>query len=102
MSKVWVYFSKTGTGYEMSGSDIISGIDAFILKDGTFLIEHCYSDMKNDMHFFIYEWDKSQKKRRTVFEGYQRQTILLGFAKSVDLNHDDRQAIYKMYCNDEE
>ena len=54
------------------------------------------------MHFFIYEWDKAQKKRRTIFEGYQRQTILLGFAKSVNLTHDEKQEIYKIYSNDEE
>jgi hypothetical protein len=33
MSNVWVYFSKTGTGYELKGSDIISGFDAFINTD---------------------------------------------------------------------
>jgi len=44
-SKVWIYFSKTGTGYEMSGSDIISGIDAFLLKEGTYLIEYCHSEL---------------------------------------------------------
>ena len=102
MSKVWIYFSETGTGYEMSGSDIISGIDAFILKNGTYLIENSFSDMKQDMHFFIYEWDRAQKNRRTIFEGYQRQTILLGFAKSVNLTHDEKQEIYKMYSTDEE
>jgi hypothetical protein len=102
MSNVWIYFSKTGTGYEMSGSDIISGIDAFILKDGTYLIEHSYSELKNDMHFFIYEWDRSQKKRRTIFEGYQRESILMNFAKNVHVCHNVRQTIYKEYMEEEE
>jgi hypothetical protein len=102
MSNVWIYFSKTGTGYELKGSDVISGFDAFINTDGTYLVEHSYSDLKNDMHFFIYEWDRSQKKRRTIFEGYQRQNILLNFAKNVDLVHNVRQAIYKEYFDSEE
>lgn len=103
MSNVWVYFSKTGTGYELKGSDVISGFDAFINTDGTYLIEHSYSDLKNDMHFFIYEWDKSQKKRRTIFEGYQRENILVNFAKNVHVCHNVRQAIYKEYLmNNEE
>ena len=70
--------------------------------DGTYLVEHCYSDLKNSMHFFIYEWDKSQKKRRTVFEGYQRQNILVNFAKNVHVCHNVRQAIYKEYMMDME
>ena len=37
-SRVWVYFSKTGTGYECKGSDIISAFDAFLFKDGTYLV----------------------------------------------------------------
>jgi len=102
-SQVWVYFSKTATGYEMSGSDIISGIDAFILMDGVYLIEHSYSEMKESMHFFIYEWDKSQKKRRTIFEGYQRELILVNFAKNVNVSHNVRQSIFKEYLlTDEE
>lgn len=102
-SQVWIYFSKTGTGYEMSGSDIISGIDAFILMDGVYLIEHSYSDIKESMHFFIYEWDTSQKKRRTIFEGYQRELILVNFAKNVNVCHNVRQSIFKEYLlTDEE
>ena len=75
--KVWIYLSKTGTGFQLAGSDIISGFDAFVNADGSYLIEHSYSDIKGDEHFFIYEWDKSQKKRRTIFEGYQRQNVLM-------------------------
>ena len=101
-SQVWIYFSKTGTGYEMSGTDIISGIDAFVLMDGVYLIEHSYSEMKESMHFFIYEWDKSQKKRRTIFEGYQRELILVNFAKNVNVSHNVRQSIFKEYLLTEE
>ena len=97
---VWIYFSKTGTGYELKGSDVVSGFDAFINMDGTYLIEYCYSDLKDSMHFFIYEWDNSQKKRRTVFEGYQRQNILVNFAKNVHVSHNVRQQIYKEYMID--
>ncbi len=99
---VWIYFSKTGTGYELKGSDVISGFDAFLNTDGTYLIEYAFSDIKNSMHFFIYEWDKSQKKRKTIFEGYQRQTILLNFAKNVNVCHTVRQAIYQEYFDSEE
>lgn len=96
----WIYFSKTGTGYELKGSDAVSGFDAFIGTDGTYMIEYCYSDLKDSMHFFVYEWDKSQKKRRTVFEGYQRQNILVNFAKNVHVCHNVRQQIYKEYMMD--
>ena len=101
-SHVWIYFSKTGVGYELVGTDVISGIDAFIHGDATFLVEYSHSDMMNDMHFFIYEWDKSQKKRRTIFEGYQRQNVLTGFAKNVDIPENLKLAIFKNYTFDEE
>ena len=100
--KVWIYLSKTGTGFELKGADIVSAFDAFINTDGTYLVEHSFSDLKNDMHFFIYEWDKSQKKRRTIFEGYQRQNILTGFAKNVDIPENLKLAIFKNYTFDEE
>jgi len=99
---VWIYFSQTGTGYEVKGSDVISAFDAFLNKDGTYLVEYCFSDIKDSMHFFIYEWDKSQKKRRTIFEGYQRQNILVNFAKNVHVCHNVRQEIYKEYIMDNE
>jgi hypothetical protein len=100
--KVWIYLSKTGTGFELKGADIISAFDAFINADGSYLIEHSYSDIKGDEHFFIYEWDKSQKKRRTIFEGYQRQNILTGFAKNVDIPENLKLAIFKNYTFGEE
>ena len=99
---VWIYFSKTGTGYELQGTDIISGFDAFINTAGTYLIEHSFSEIKEEMYFFIYEWDNSQKKRRTIYERNQRQNILMNFAKNVDLVHNVRQAIYKIYMDEEE
>lgn len=101
-ANVWIYFSKTGTGYEMAGSDIISGIDAFLGTDGTYIIEHSHSDILNKMHFFIYEWDNSQKKRRTVFEGYQREMVLMGLAKNVNIPNNVMQEILSIYIDDNE
>jgi len=100
--KVWIYLSKTGTGFELKGADIVSAFDAFINADGSYLIEHSYSDIKGDEHFFIYEWDKSQKKRRTIFEGYQRQNVLTGFAKNVDIPENLKKSISENYTFDEE
>jgi len=100
--KVWIYLSKTGTGFELAGSDIISAFDAFVNADGSYLIEHSYSDIKGDEHFFIYEWDKSQKKRRTIYEGYQRQSVLIGFVKNVDIPESTKEAILKNYLFDED
>ena len=64
--------------------------------------DYMYSEMKESMHFFIYEWDKSQKKRRTIFEGYQRELILVNFAKNVNVSHNVRQSIFKEYLLTEE
>ena len=99
---VWIYFSKTGTGYELKGSDVISGFDAFINMDGTYMVEYAFSDMKNSMHFFIYEWDNSQKKRRTIFEGLQREIVLLSFVKNVNVTHNMRQEVFKQYYKTDE
>jgi len=102
-SHVWIYFSKTGLGYELEGSDIISGIDSFIHVDGTYLVEYSHSDMMNDMHFFIYEWDNSQKKRKTVFEAYRREIILMGMVKNMDkLPLPIQQKILSMYVSESE
>ena len=99
---VWIYFSKTGTGYELKGSDIISGFDAFIHSYRTYMVEYAFSDMKNSMHFFIYEWDNSQKKRRTIFEGLQREIVLLSFVKNVNVTHNMRQEVFKQYYKTDE
>ena len=102
-SQVWIYFSKTGIGYEMAGTDVISGIDALLNVDGAYLVEYSYSDLMNDMHFFIYEWDNSQKKRRTVFESYQKELVLMGMAKHIEkLPSDVKLKILTMYVNDDE
>jgi len=100
--KVWIYLAKTGTGFELKGSDIISAFDAFINADGSYLIEHSYSDIKGEEHFFIYEWDKSQKKRRTIFGSFQRQNILTGFAKNVDIPENLKKSISENYIFEEE
>jgi len=100
---VWIYFSKTGTGYELKGSDVISGFDAFIGVDGTYMVEYAFSDIKNSMHFFIYEWDGSQKKRRTIFEAYQKELVLMGMVKNIDkLPINVQQKILSMYVSEEE
>ena len=100
---VWIYFSKTCTGYELKGSDVISGFDAFINMDGTYMVEYAFSDIKNSMHFFIYEWDNSQKKRRTVFESYKKELVLMGMVKHIDkIPLPIAQKILSMYVNDEE
>ena len=102
-SRVWVYFSKTGTGYECKGSDIISAFDAFLFKDGTYLVEFSYSELMSQMHFFIYEWDNSQKKRKTVFESFKKELVLCGLLKNVDnMPKDAQQKILEMYYRDEE
>ena len=102
-SKTYIYFSKTGTGYELKGSDVISGFDAFINMDGTYMVEYAFSDMKSSMHFFIYEWDNSQKKRRTVFESYKKELVLMGMVKHIDkIPLPIAQKILSMYVNDNE
>lgn len=100
---VWIYFSKTGIAYEMAGTDIISGIDAFLNVDGTYMVEYSYSDLMSDMYFFIYEWDASQKKRKTVFESYKKELVLVGLVKHSDkLPLSVKEKIISMYFNDEE
>ena len=96
-STTWIFFSKTGTGYELKGSDVVSGFDAFINSDKTYMIEYAYSDIKESMHFFIYEWDNSQKKRRTIFEGLQREIVLLSFVKNVNVPLNMQQEVFKQY-----
>ena len=98
---VWIYFSKTGTGYEAKGEDIISAFDAFVQMTGTYLIELSFSPLLNDMNFFIYEWDNSQRKRKTIFESYKKELILLGLMKNVDLPDSVKNYINKLYLADE-
>ena len=100
-TKVWIYFSKTGTGYEAKGEDIISAFDDFVQMTGTYLIELSFSPLLNDMNFFIYEWDNSQRKRKTIFESYKKELILLGLMKNVDLPDSVKNYINKLYLADE-
>jgi len=100
---VWIYFNKSGWGYELKGMDIISGLDAFLHVDDTYIIEFSYSDIIGDMNFFLYQWDNSQKKRRTVFEAYQKELVLMGMVKNIDkLPLNVQQKILSMYVNDAE
>jgi hypothetical protein len=96
-TKIWIYFSKTGTGYELKGDDIISAFDAFINISGTFLIELSFSPIKNDMNFFVYEWDNSQRKRKTVFENYKKEIILMGLMNNVELPENVENRILNIY-----
>ena len=96
-TKVWIYFSKTGTGYELKGDDIISGFDSFIHMDGTYLIEFSHSSILNDMNLFAYEWDNSQRKRKTVYENFKKKIILLGFMKNVELPQNVSNHILNTY-----
>ena len=100
-TKVWIYFSKTGTGYEAKGEDIISAFDAFVQMTGTYLIELSFSPLLNDMNFFIYEWDNSQRKRKTIYESYKKELILLGLMKNVDLPESIKNYIHKLYLDEE-
>jgi len=55
------------------------------------------------MHFFIYEWDNSQKKRRTVYESYKKELVLMGMVKNIDnLPLNVQKEILSMYVNDNE
>jgi hypothetical protein len=101
-TNIWIYFSKTGTGYELKGDDIISAFDAFINMDGTFLIEFSFSPIKNDMNFFIYEWDKSQRKRKTIYENYRKEIIIMGLLNNIELPTNVQQKILSLYVNDAE
>jgi hypothetical protein len=57
----------------------------------------------NDMHFFIYEWDNSQKKRKTVYESYKKELVLMGMVKHMDkIPLPISQKILSMYVSDEE
>jgi len=80
---VWIYFNKTGWGYELKGMDIISGLDAFLHGDDTYMVEFSYSDIVDDMKFFVYQWDNSQKTRRTINEKLKRENVLVGVLKHV-------------------
>lgn len=100
-TKVWIYFSKTGTGYEAKGEDIISAFDAFVQMNGTYLIELSFSAILNDMNFFIYEWDNSQRKRKTIYESYKKEIILVGLMKNVELPDSVKNYINKLYLADE-
>jgi GR25 family glycosyltransferase involved in LPS biosynthesis len=55
------------------------------------------------MHFFIYEWDNSQRKRKTVYESFRKELVLCGLLKHIDdMPHDAKQKILQMYYKDEE
>lgn len=80
---VWIYFNKTGWGYELKGTDIISGLDSFLNVDDTYIIEFSHSDIIDDMSFSIYQWDNSRKTRRTISEKLKMENVLIGVLKNI-------------------
>jgi hypothetical protein len=69
--------------------------------NGTYLIELSFSALLNDMNFFIYEWDNSQRKRKTIYESYKKEIILVGLMKNVELPDSVKNYINKLYLADE-
>jgi hypothetical protein len=102
-SKTYVYFSKTGVGYEMTGDDVIPGMKGFINKDDAYVINYSYSDLSNSMLFFVYEWDNIKRDFKTVFESYRKELILVGMVKHIDnLPIVISKKILEMYVDDTE
>ena len=96
-STTWIFFSQTGIGYEIKGSDVMSAFSAFQNVEKTYTIEYSFSELKDDMHFFVYEWDKSQKREKLVYEEYKREYILIAFARNVDIPDYLKSAIVSKY-----
>jgi hypothetical protein len=99
-TRVYVYFKKNCHGYELKGNSIISGWEAFMHRPETYLIEYDYSDIQGSMHFFVYEWDKSQHAKKNVYEDWKKENILLDMQKYVDLPTDVSDKIFDDYLKD--
>ncbi len=102
-SKTYVYFLKTGTGYELTGDDVIPGIKGFIHQDNSFVVNYSFSDLSNSMLFFVYEWDNTRRDFKTVFETYRKELVLMGMYKHIDdLPETIKKKILEMYVDDNE
>ena len=102
-SKTYVYFLKTGTGYELTGDDVIPGIKGFIHQKDSFVVNYSFSDLSNSMLFFVYEWDNAKRDFKTVYASYQKELILMGMVKDIDnLNTNIKHKILEMYVHDSE
>jgi hypothetical protein len=97
-NKVYIYYKNVGIGYELIGDTIISGMDSFYGNKDTYLIEHCnYED-----NLFIYHWDNSLKKRKTLFDEYLKEQVLVGLYKDVsDTTEHIKQIIFNRYLAEE-
>ena len=100
-SRVFVYFKKNCHGYELKGSTITSGWEAFMSRPDTYLIEYDYSDTASSMHFFIYEWDKSHHAKKIIYESWKKQDILIDMRKYLDLPQDVSDKIFNDYLKEE-
>ena len=102
-SKTYVYFSKTGTGYELVGDDVISGIKGFIHQDNAYVVNYSFSDLSKSMLFFVYEWDNARRDFKTVYEAYRKELVLMGMCKNIDnLPETIKKKILEMYVDDAE
>ena len=83
-TRLFVYFPKSITGYEVTGDAILTFYEVFMEKPDTYLIEFAYSEFQNGMHLFVYEYDKSQKKRKSIFEAFRKEVVLVSAYKYLD------------------
>jgi hypothetical protein len=97
-NKVYIYYKNVGIGYELIGDTIISGMDSFYGNKDAYLIEHCnFED-----NLFVYHWDNSQKKRKTVYDKYTREQVLVGLIKDVDdITEHIKKLIFDKYLAEE-
>jgi hypothetical protein len=101
-TRLFVYFPKSISGYEVIGDAILPYYETFMEKPDTYLIEYSYSEYQNGMHLFVYEWDKSQKKRKSVFESFRKEIILVSAYKYLEsLPQSAKDMIYKEYLKEE-
>lgn len=100
-SRVFVYFKMNCHGYELKGDTITSGWEAFMNRPDTYYIEYDYSSTSGGMHFFVYEWDKSKNTKKSIFDEWKKQDILLSMKKYVDLPEDVSNKIFEDYLKEE-
>lgn len=101
-TRLFVYFPKSVTGYEVTGDAILTFYEVFMEKPDTYLIEFAYSEFQNGMHLFVYEYDKSQKKRKSIFEAFRKEVVLVSAYKYLDsLPQSAKDMIYNDYLKEE-
>lgn len=101
-TKTFVYFPKSAYGYEVIGDAILNYYENFMEKPDTYVIDYAYSEYQNGMHLFVYEWDKSQKKRKSVYKSFRKQDILVSAYKYLDsLPKSAKDKIFNEYLREE-